>query len=127
VIDRGPIDWTVSNRSIESNNARPDERFAIVGRNLVLILKGSQMVAGGLTARAHPGLVRMRCFRSRRRSQIAPAVRCDPFRINNLARDNIRGCRFAQPPATFYNPYRGNEAMLRDNEVVNLSRNAWSE
>jgi hypothetical protein len=54
VIDRGHIDWTVSNRSIESNNARPDERFAIVGRNLVLILKGSQMVAGGLTARAHP-------------------------------------------------------------------------
>jgi hypothetical protein len=67
----------------------------------------------------------MRCFRSRRRSQIASAVRCDPFRINNLACDNIRGCRFAQPPATFYNPYRGNEAMMRENEVIDLLRNAW--
>jgi hypothetical protein len=26
VIDRGSIDWIVSNRSIETNNARPDER-----------------------------------------------------------------------------------------------------
>jgi len=24
--DRGTIDWIVSNRSIETNNARPDER-----------------------------------------------------------------------------------------------------
>jgi hypothetical protein len=54
VVDRRLIDWIVSNRSIETNNARPDERFAIVGRNLAWILKGSQMVAGGLTARAHP-------------------------------------------------------------------------
>jgi hypothetical protein len=54
VIDRGTIDWIVSNRSIETNNAQPDERFAIVGRNLALILKGSQTLAGGLTARAHP-------------------------------------------------------------------------
>ena len=125
MIDRGPIDWIVSNRSIETNNARPDERFAIVGRNLALILKGSQMVAGGLTARAHP--------RSRSHAmfsipeEIADCVCCDPFRINDLARDNIRGCRFAQPPATFYNPYRGNEAMLRDNEVIDLSNNAWIE
>ena len=69
----------------------------------------------------------MRCFRSRRRSQIASAVRCDPSRINHLACDNIRGCRFAQPPATFYNPYRGNEAMVRDNEVVALLNHAWTE
>jgi hypothetical protein len=27
VIDRRPIDWIVSNRSIETNNARPDERL----------------------------------------------------------------------------------------------------
>jgi hypothetical protein len=26
VIDRRTIDWIVSNRSIETNNARPDER-----------------------------------------------------------------------------------------------------
>ncbi len=65
------------------------------------------------------------CFRSRRRSQITSAVRCDPFRINNLACDNNRWCRFAQPPATFYNPYRGNEAMMRENEVFDLLRNAW--
>jgi hypothetical protein len=44
-----------------------------------------------------------------------------------MACDNSRGFRFAQPPATFYNPYRGNEAMLRDNEVIDLSNNAWSE
>ena len=94
----------------------------MVVRNLALILKGSQMVAGGLTARAHP--------RSRSHAmfsipeEIADCV-CDPSRINNLACDNIRGCRFAQPPATFYNPYRGNEAMMRDNEVVDLSRNVW--
>ena len=55
MIDRGPIDWIVSNRSIETNNALPDERFAIVGRNLALILKGSQMVAGGLTAKGVKG------------------------------------------------------------------------
>jgi hypothetical protein len=86
-------------------------RFATVGRNLALILKGSQMVAGGLTARAHP--------RSRSHAmfsipeEIADCV-CAPSRINNLACDNIRGCRFAQPPATLYNPYRGNEAMMRE-------------
>jgi hypothetical protein len=103
-----------------------------VGRNLALILKGSQMVAGGLTARAHP--------RSRSHAMFSipeeiadcvccllSAVCCDPSRINNLACDNIRGCRFAQPPATFYNPYGGNEAMMRDNEVADLSRNAWVE
>jgi hypothetical protein len=38
---------------------------------------------------------------------------------------NIRGCRFAQPPATFYHPYRGNEAMMRNNEVVDLLNHAW--
>jgi hypothetical protein len=27
VIDRGTIDWIVSNRSIETNNARPDEQL----------------------------------------------------------------------------------------------------
>jgi hypothetical protein len=53
------------------------------------------------------------------------AVRCDPFRINDVACDNIRGFRFAQPPDTFYNPYRGNEAMMRDNEVVDLVNHAW--
>jgi hypothetical protein len=42
-----------------------------------------------------------------------------------MACDNIRGCRFAQPPATFYNPCRGNETMVRDNEVVDLLNNAW--
>jgi hypothetical protein len=97
------------------------------------------MVAGGLTARAHP--------RSRSHAMFSipeeiadcvccllsavccllSAVCCDPSRINNLACDNIRGCRFAQPPATFYNPYGGNEAMMRDNEVADLSRNAWVE
>ena len=44
-----------------------------------------------------------------------------------MACDNIRGFRFAQPPATFYNHYRGNEAMMRDNEVVDLLNSAWSE
>jgi hypothetical protein len=44
-----------------------------------------------------------------------------------MACDNIWGVRLAQPPATFYNPYRGNEAMMRDNEVIDLSNNAWSE
>ena len=60
-----------------------------------------------------------------RRLRLLTAVCCDPSRINNLACDNIRGCRFAQPPATFSNPYRGNETVMRDNEVVDLSRNAW--
>jgi hypothetical protein len=92
-----------------------------------LILKGSQMVAGGLTAREHPRSRRIRRFRSRRRSQIGAAVRCDPFRINNIACDNIRGCRFAQPPATFFNPYRGNEAMMRDNAIVDIISNFQSE
>ena len=27
VIDRGTIDWIVGNRSIETNNARPDEQL----------------------------------------------------------------------------------------------------
>jgi hypothetical protein len=49
------------------------------------------------------------------------------FSIPEGIADNIRGCRFAQPPATFCNPYRGNEAMMRDNEVVNLLNHAWSE
>jgi hypothetical protein len=49
------------------------------------------------------------------------------FSIPEEIVDNIRGCRFAQPPATFCNPYRGNEAMMRDNEVVNLLNHAWSE
>jgi hypothetical protein len=31
VIDRGPIDWIVSNRSIEIKNARPDERMRSAG------------------------------------------------------------------------------------------------
>jgi hypothetical protein len=44
-----------------------------------------------------------------------------------MACDNIWGVRLAQPPATFYNPYRGNEAMMRDNEVVDLLNSAWSE
>ncbi len=83
-------------------------RFAIVGRNLAWILKGSQMVAGGLPARAHP--------RSGSHTM---------FSIPEEIADDIRGCRFAQPPATFYNPYRGNLAMMRDNEVIDLSRNAW--
>ena len=83
------------------------------------------MVAGGLTARAPP--------RSRSHAmfsipeEIADCVCCDPFRINNLARDNIRGCRFAQPPATFYHPYRGNEAMMHGNKAVDLLNHAWSE
>jgi hypothetical protein len=83
------------------------------------------MVAGGLTARAHP--------RSRSHAmfsipeEIADCVCCDPFRINNIACDNIRGVRFAQPPATFYHPYRGNQALMRDNEVVDRLNNAWSE
>jgi hypothetical protein len=47
------------------------------------------------------------------------------FSIPEEIADNIRGCRFAQPPATFYNPYRGNEAMMRENEVIDLLRNAW--
>ena len=82
------------------------------------------MVAGGLPARAHP--------RSRSHAmfsipeEIADCV-CAPSRINNLACDNIRGCRFAQPPATFYNPYRGNEAMMHDNKAVDLLNHAWSE
>jgi hypothetical protein len=42
-----------------------------------------------------------------------------------MACDNIRGCRFAQPPATFSNPFRGNETVMRDNEVVDLLNNAW--
>ena len=71
MIDRGTIDWIVSNRSIETNNARPDERFAIVGRNLALILKGSQMVAGGLSARAHPTLPAIKIVLSYER-QAAP-------------------------------------------------------
>ncbi len=83
------------------------DHFAIVGRNLALILKGSQMVAGGLTARSHP--------RSRSHAM---------FSIPEVIADNIRGCRFAQPPATFYNPYRGNVAMIHDNEVVDLLNHA---
>ena len=68
------------------------------------------MVAGGVTARAHPR------FRSHAM-----------FSIPEEITDNIRGCRFAQPSATFYNPYRGNQAMMRDNEVIDLLNHAWSE
>jgi hypothetical protein len=82
------------------------------------------MVAGGLTARAHPRSRSHAMFSIPEEIADCVAVRCDPFRINNMACDNIRGCRFAQPPATFYNPYRGNETMMRDNGVVDLSRNA---
>ena len=85
------------------------------------------MVAGGLTARAHPRSRSHAMFSIPEEIADCVADRYDPFRINNLACDNIRGCRFAQPPATLDNPYRGNEAMMRDNEVVDLSRNAWSE
>jgi len=42
------------------------------------------------------------------------------FSIPEGIADNIRGCRFAQPPATFCNPYRGNLVLMYDNEVVNL-------
>jgi hypothetical protein len=43
-----------------------------------------------------------------------------------MACDNIWGFRFANPRLP-YNPCRGNEAMMRDNEVVYLLNSAWSE